>query len=473
MKTKTYLAGIMAIGIVMGMAGCGSGDSSSTGSSKSKAEDFSATDNIKVADAESIEKIPDDAEKTILYLVENDINPTKGNPEKSADLQLFESKGGKIKFIQTTHDERFDKLSLAIQSNKDVPDIFKYEWLAFPYQVVKGMYQPVDDIVDFSQPLWAGAKKSADQFVLDGKHYVAPLGYTASSMLCYDKDIMDSEGFDDPYETYKAGKWTWDAWNDMMMEYVSNASNGEERYGVNGFFRGHIIQQTGKQLVNYDQENNKFVSNLDDPDIAAGEEFLSGLLKNNLILDGWLNGFAKECFSSHCLFYAMGDWAYSGSNGPDKNDHWGIVPMPAYTSNPQKITTSDMTAYMWVNGSKKKEAVKCWFECSRATHTDEKYVQTNKDKFMENNKYWTDDMYDAKMDVISDEYLMFFDNSYGISSMLGDAKHFDGNQCLTDALYGASSTPNEDGKQVTWNQFREKYAPTVQSEIDELNKKIK
>lgn len=114
MKVKTYLAGIMAIGIVMGMAGCGSGDSSSNGSSKSKADDFSATDNVKVADAESIDKIPDSAEKTILYLGENDINPTKGNPEKSADLQLFENKGGKIKFIQTTHDERFDKLSLAI-----------------------------------------------------------------------------------------------------------------------------------------------------------------------------------------------------------------------------------------------------------------------------------------------------------------------------------------------------------------------
>ena len=60
-----------------------------------------------------------------------------------------------------------------------------------------------------------------------------------------------------------------------------------------------------------------------------------------------------------------------------------------------------MTAFMWVKGSTRSEAVKCWFECVRASKTDPKYEQTNKDKFMENNPNWTDEMYDVKMDAVS------------------------------------------------------------------------
>lgn len=64
-------------------------------------------------------------------------------------------------------------------------------------------------------------------------------------------------------------------------------------------------------------------------------------------------------------------------------------------------------------------------------------------------------MYDVKMDVVSDDYLMLFDYAYGISSALGDRKQFDGNQCLVDALYSDASNVNEEGVQSTWTQVRE------------------
>ena len=67
-----------------------------------------------------------------------------------------------------------------------------------PFTGSKGYVSAIDSIVDFSQPLWSATKDTADQFMLDGKHYVAPLGYSASAMLCYDKDIIDAEGLDDP-----------------------------------------------------------------------------------------------------------------------------------------------------------------------------------------------------------------------------------------------------------------------------------
>ena len=111
MNYKKYIAAVMALSMATGVAGCGSSSDSS-----SKAEDdFSATENVAVADTESIEAIPEGAEKEILYLGEGDLNPTKGSPEKSTELQLFESKGGKIRFQQTSNEDRLIILLLLSQ----------------------------------------------------------------------------------------------------------------------------------------------------------------------------------------------------------------------------------------------------------------------------------------------------------------------------------------------------------------------
>ena len=66
MNYKKYIAAVMALSMATGVAGCGSSSNSS-----SKAEDdFSATENVAVADTESIDAIPEGAEKEILYLGE-------------------------------------------------------------------------------------------------------------------------------------------------------------------------------------------------------------------------------------------------------------------------------------------------------------------------------------------------------------------------------------------------------------------
>lgn len=461
---KRVIAGAFALAMALSAASCGSKKEDKDSSS------FEATNNVKVEDDEKISAIPEGSATELLYLGEGDLNPTAGNPETSTELTLFQKRGGSIKYSATTHDERFDKLAAAITANKDVPDIFKYEWIAFPSQIVREMYQPIDSIVDFDSDLWSPTKDVADQFVLKGEHYVAPVGYEASAMLCYDNSVIESEGLDDPYQLYLDGEWTWSAWENIMIDYVGNATD-TERYGVNGFFKNHFVQQTGKRLVEYDADSNTFVNNLKDPDIEKAENMLYDMNKKGLILGGWV-GSASDCFSQNCLFYAMGDWAYTGNSGPKEGDNWAIVPIPASDDNPQKITTSNMTAYMWVKGSDKADAVKCWFECNRVAKTDPKYAETNKEKFMENNPYWTEEMYNVRTDVVSDDYMMIFDYIFGISNTLGDEKSFDGNQKLADYIYGAVASTDEDGNQPTWAQIREQYSATVDSEIKDMNKRL-
>ena len=485
MRYKRLLASILAVTMAVGISSCGSdssegGTSTAAESSAAGTEDtssqpeesFEVTSNVEVEETSQVENLPGGEESEITYLGENDINPTRANPEKSTEVTLFEQKGGKIKFDRTSNADRFDKLAASVASQSNIPDIFKYEWLAFPSGVVKGMYQPIDSIVDFNTDLWKSSKETADQFMLAGEHYVAPLGYIASSMMLYDKAAIEANNLDDPYELYKNGEWNWANWQKIMTGFVSNAPADTQRYGVNGFFRPHIVQQTGKTLVKYNSADNTFESNLMDPDIEKAQAFLYDLMKENLVLNDWI-GNAADCFNQEILFYAMGEWAYTGSGGPKEGDEWGLVPMPQYTDNPQKITTCDMTAFMWIRGSEKAQAVKTWFECCKIAKSDPQYEETNRAKFKENNPTWTDEMLQAREDAISDEYLMAFDYAFGVSYVMGDRNSFDGNQCLVDYLYAGASTQDEDGNQPTWSQVREKYSKTVDSEIETLNKNIK
>ena len=159
MKIKKFLAFSIAMTSALAAFGCGS---SASGSSS---EVTTTVKKVEVQDTQEIPDIPDGAQKEIIWMGTYDLNPRKG-ADKTVEMTLFNNKGGTVKFSQVSDSEKFDKLAAALMSQKDVPDIFKYEWMAFPAQVLKDMYQPVDDIVDFSDPLWADVKKNADLFSL-------------------------------------------------------------------------------------------------------------------------------------------------------------------------------------------------------------------------------------------------------------------------------------------------------------------
>lgn len=305
MKIKKILALAVALTSVFAVAGCGS-----TGDSSSK---VSTVKKVKVEDTQEIEAIPDDAQKTIRWMGTYDLNPDeKKGEDKSVEMTLFNNKGGKVEYTRVTDSEKFDQLASAIMAQQNVPDIFKYEWMAFPAQVLKDMYQPVDDIVNFDDPLWADVKTAADKFVMGGKHYVAPISFTVGTLMMYDQDVIDAEGLDDPYELYQNNEWNWDNWYDMMSEFVSNAPADVERFGINGWFQTQVIQQTGKTMVNYDGE--KFTNNINDPDIERAEDLLYQVGKNNLVNGNWLGNAKQALKDGNLLFYCMGSWAMTEYN---------------------------------------------------------------------------------------------------------------------------------------------------------------
>ncbi len=84
-----------------------------------------------------------------------DINPTEAeDKEIGADLALFKTKyNGKINWVQTTWETKFDDLAALVMSN-DSPDFIGADDMdVFPKGAIKSMIEPIDDYIDLSKPL--------------------------------------------------------------------------------------------------------------------------------------------------------------------------------------------------------------------------------------------------------------------------------------------------------------------------------
>lgn len=460
-NVKRIFAALMAFGISLTLIGC------------QKGSDSSYDEAIAVPTADEIEAIPEGAEKTLDWCSYYDLNPSSNSEEKYTNVSLFEDKGGKINYISCGGSvNKYNKLSELILANTP-PDIFPYEQkMTFPIGVIKERYQPVDSVVNFNSPLWADVKDTAEQFTLNGKHYVAPISFGTLSTLTYDLDVIEEEGLDDPYELYQEGKWDWNAFYDIMKQYKENAEGDEERYGINGWYHPFFFQSTGQTIIKKDPKTGKYVNNIKNPDLERAAEFLYKLTKEGLDNASWI-GDAAAAFERDTLFYAMGPWASTGGpHTPEQGERWGVVPIPRDPNSDVQYTSLDIGAYMWVKGSTKKEAIKCWYECSKLAATANEYKEISKKKFFVDNPNWSEEAYQVTYeDVISDKFTKIIDPGYGISTLLSDddAATNVTKEAIIAYLYSSVRKFDDSGTQMTWTQLREKYSSTIDSELKKFN----
>lgn len=392
--------------------------------------------------------------KKLKWLGFYDLNPTNDSPERSPELALFEDTyGAKIEYIQTTNETRFDDLANAILSG-DSPDIFVYEWRAFPFDISKKQYQPIDSIIDWNEPKWADVKDIADSYIYKGEHYIAPLGYAFSDtqVLMYNKTLVEEEGLEDPYELYLKGEWDWDHFTGMMNEFVGG---DEERYGIGGWWANAFVYTAGDTIVRYDGK--EFINNIRSTNIEKAQSVIKDIYSKNLVERGWIGG--ESAFTDdHLLFYSMGTWAYNAAALSRPDDVIQIVPFPKNPGTDKYYVSNKVSSYMWVSGSKNDDLVKAWFDCCRTVNYEDSYKQATKDKFLKNNTGWTSEMYDIAMDFYdSSKFTQAYDYGYGLNIDMSDI--------VMPMLYeGIVNEQFED-----WVQAREEYYSIVQESCDAYN----
>lgn len=410
----------------------------------------------EVMPSDIIMPIADGEQKELVWMGTYDLNAAN-SASRPMELVLFEDVcGGSIKWIPTNFNEVYSDLATAINADS-APDMYKFYPTNFYGVCNSGFFQPVDSLVDFNNGLWEDMKDVADKFEINGAHYVAPIELESSTAILYNKEFIEKAGLSDPYEMYLEGEWNWDTFKEMMQIWVD--CNQGTAYGFNGFIAPPFVAQSGKTIVNFDK--GRFINNISDPDIARAQEYLYSLFNSSLYCDEWM-GNARQAFNKNVLFYAMDEWAYTGSQGPRSDDRWGLVPVPANPRTDICYTYGSVNAFMWVIGSKADDAMRNWIICNRIAAADETAEQYEHDKFFIDNPYWTDAMYAVKEDI--NKNLPFvFECGFGVSSAMGD--DFPQNSIMTQLYYASADK--------TWQERVSEFSPMIDEELEKINSAMK
>ncbi len=470
-KAKRLLAGILAFTMTAGMISCGS---------EKKADSSSNDTGIKLNDeqVEQVATLADQLEdvelknKTLKWIAHYDINPTEGSVEDPA-INLFEQKyGGKIEWVQTTWDTRFDDIATHVMSN-DSPDFFPSSDMdTFPKGAIKGMFDPIDGIehLDLDSDLWSDTVDIMNQFTFNGDRYICVVSVAPSYLCVYNKTTIQENGYEDPAELYYEGKWDWDVFYDMCVDFT-DADN--DKYGLDGYGYTNAISETcGLPIIGY--KDGQLVNNMKEPEIEKVQSFMYDLGKNNIMFDrsqnNWYTrgdgttGYGLGTYQT--LFIPVGLWALEvplASTEPFGDMEAGEImfcPMPKDPDSDKYYISSRFEGYVMCHNAPNPEGfalfMNCCMVCRDSTDNIKKDTLVNEYK-------WNQEMIDMREECLElCKTNPVFDISKGISSEM-DA-----------VLQGVTqATMVTGGNSETWTQCIEEYGRTADYLLQEVNDKIK
>ncbi|MCR4889733.1 MAG: ABC transporter substrate-binding protein [Ruminococcus sp.] len=460
-KTKAFISAFLMIAASISMTSCGSKSESSS------EEDFGNVDveqgvRDEVNQAASNTDLLDDTElenKTIKWMASWDINPDSTGKNKPTELVVFEEKyGGKIEYHHVDWAERYEKLSEAINGGEGIDFFWGGDMDAFPKGAIRNIFAPVDDYIDFDKPLWEDVKDVNDEFMWNGKHYLAFVQATGDKVGCiYNRKTIQEAGLDDPADLYAEGKWDWNAFEDMLQKFVDT---DKQQYGIDGWwFESALINTTGVPPVSI--KDGKLVSNISDPAMERVQNFLYDLNQTGCIAIGVGDYGWKEhpeyIGEGKLLFYPVG--LYELYKEPEQwkatyGEDAFFVPMPKDPNADEYYIPVGMESYTFVKDGSNPEGVAKFLECKRFAIMDEE-TKSIADKQFREDYGWNDEMVEMQREMqdLANEN-PFFDLSAGVSSDCAELL----DQSLRNTARG---TP--------WNETYESIASSVQTYIDEAN----
>lgn len=470
---KRILAMLLAAVLIIALVGCG----------KNKREIIRLT--LSTEDSEAILKaagitLPDvedvpAAGSTVKYYAWYDDfhNYSEDEIVNTGYFTFSEKYGCEIEWIECTWGDRFTALANLVLSGES-PDIYPCNSEVFPTYIFNGVFEAVDDYVDYNEPLWKEMKNFADTyFRLGDKHYAIITDSTFGNVCAYNRRVLSEWGFDDPAELYYNDEWTWDVFYDMCLDF---SSPDDDRYALDSWaYSCALMRSSGATVVNLDPDTGKFVSNLDDPRLERAANLLYDLTKNECCYPKWENG-NKIRYDVNgggikeglCLFWLSPSWAFTGPVD-DMSDIWGdisagevmFVPVPRDDNGDGKYYLETVPAgYCLIVGAKNPEGAALLAACERFKIIDPTVISIDR-RQLEETYLWNQDMLDM------------YDICYSLSSDSSNTIiNYEGG--LGSRLYSVVDTfdnlaHRDISQTMTWSQAKEKHGDQLIYYIDDLN----
>ena len=219
-----------------------------------------------------------------------------GNKPKSI-MNMFKKEFGiTFKEIIQPYDQYWEQLA-TLKASGQSPDLVDLpNWMFYPHPITQNLIQPLDEFVDFSNPIWNDTKNLRTMTQWKGKTYIPFQEEYLESCLFFNKRIFKDNGLKDPQYYYEKDQWTIDKLEELAVELTEkDPSTGETTRW--GFAMQHcdLLVSTGLNLVDSDGKGG-YINNLKNAKVAKIMNLLYDLGAagtNSYYIDDLRSGFAS------------------------------------------------------------------------------------------------------------------------------------------------------------------------------------
>ena len=380
-----------------------------------------------------------------------------------------------IEYIETTYEEHNTRLAELLLAN-DPPDCAPAgtsNTATFPLNCLNNMYQPVDQWIDYSDPLWADIEDAAEYFALGDLHFAIITDLAVKSVIPYNRRVINEWGFDDPAELYYNDQWTWDAYYDMCMEFNDPDS---DRYALDGWYvvNSLVEESTGHYMV--EKDGTEFYSNIYDPVIERAENFIYDLVRNECTYrvgtDYWQNRnnaqYGAGVKDGLCLFWPCDDSGFTDTVenvkavwGDIEDGELMFAPLPRDPDGDGiYYLNSTPTGFMIIAGAQNPAGVYLLAACNRFKIIDPTVVNIDKKQLKETYKWNQEmlDMWDECREIAAANIRMYYTGNLP--------------QTAQDAYNSIDWGIHRSGGANSWAQLREQNADRLEFALDDVNAQI-
>ncbi len=261
---KKLFAITLAIALLLTVAGCGGNGKGNTDS-----DGFVKESTIKLPDL----KI--DSDKVYMLTWEDpSVLTTPSAYMYTVNEKLKQEYGVSLEYIRTINTEIEIKAAQLVLSGNS-PDMITLRDRDYPNFALKGIAQPWDNYMDFSEPVFKDVKAVNDKYRIDGKVYRYFNTYFNNGYTWYWVNDFKELGLPTPRELYYEGKWTWKKLEEYAKLLTVKDSTGTvSKYGVGYETTMHLV--TGETYVKLNADGS-YSNNLSSSKLADFYNFSTRL----------------------------------------------------------------------------------------------------------------------------------------------------------------------------------------------------
>lgn len=266
-----------------------------------------------------------------------------------------------------THENYWSTLATLIASG-NAPDIVKLpNWNAYPAPESMDLLQPLDDYIDFDDPLWADTKEIREANKWNGKTYIGYVWEQLQTWFFYNKQMFKDYGLSNktPYDYWKEDNWTWETMEELANQFVKKDASGEVVQWGLAMQNCDLLASTGLELV--DSQGN---FNIKDSKVAALMNMVydmssagTGSLAPHDAVNQFKDGKVAMCTTTaYTMLYELNEMRLAGNLG------W--VPLPKMDADSEYYNqTRTEPGFAICKGAKNPEAAALFIDMHKWYYT--------------------------------------------------------------------------------------------------------